>query len=360
VEKEAMALIRNNLNKANFFAFGIGSSVNRYIIEGMAHAGKGEPFIATSEEEARNKAAQFKSYIESPVLTHVKVSFKGFDAYDVEPLSIPDVFAQRPVMIMGKWKGTPTGKIILKGLNAEREITLEQEVSASKPDQSNISLKYLWAREKIRTLDDYENLGATEEGKKKITQLGLKYNLLTAYTSFIAIDSEVRTKDGKIVTVTQALPLPSGVSNYAIGESGLSEVVTTSYVMYNKSSAKSRMAGVVIEPESVVDKDEVTTVVAENPVFQGGDNAFRKFIKDNLVYPQEYKAMGLKGKVKVIFYVNEDGTITDIKVVKGLNTKIDAEVIRVIQLTSKMWDPGKTGGSPVRMKYKVTIDIEAK
>jgi Ca-activated chloride channel family protein len=361
VEKEAIDLIRNNLSRANFFAFGIGSSVNRFIIEGMAYAGNGEPFIATNEEEARIKAAQFKKYIESPVLTHLKVSFNGFDAYDVEPVSIPDVFAERPVMIIGKWKGNPNGKIILKGINADREITLEQEVSASKPDNSNISLKYLWARDRIRMLDDYENLGATEEGKKKIIQLGLKYNLLTNYTSFIAIDSEVRSKDGKIVTVKQPLPLPVGVSELAVGEGGNSGMMRTANGAVYKSSAQNYTAGVIVEKEEEpsISTDKIVLIAEEMPVFTGGNNALKKFIKENFVYPEEYKLSGLKGKVILSFVVNEDGTISDITITKGLNSKIDAEAIRVIKLTSKMWKPGKRAGVPVKVKYILPIDINA-
>ncbi len=97
VEEEAFDLIRNNLANANMFAFGIGSSVNRHLIEGMAHVGQGEPFIITRPEEAPAKAEALRTLIQSPVLTRVKVDFGGFDVYDVEPASIPDVLADRPV-----------------------------------------------------------------------------------------------------------------------------------------------------------------------------------------------------------------------------------------------------------------------
>jgi len=66
-------------------------------------------------------------------------------------------------------------------------------------------------------LDDYNNLRKDDERIREVTNLGLKYNLLTAYTSFVAIDSKVRNKDGQVVTVKQPLPLPQGVSNYAVG-----------------------------------------------------------------------------------------------------------------------------------------------
>jgi Ca-activated chloride channel family protein len=81
--------------------------VNRYLIEGMAKAGLGEPFIVTDPGSAGAVAEKFRQYISSPVLTNIRVDYDGFDVYDVEPKSIPDLFAQRPVVIFGKWRGAP-------------------------------------------------------------------------------------------------------------------------------------------------------------------------------------------------------------------------------------------------------------
>ena len=104
VEKEAFDLIRKNLNEANFFAFGIGTSVNRYLIEGMARAGMGEPFVVTQQAEAAQAAERFTEYVKNPLLTDIKVDFRGFDAFDVEPLAVPDLFAQRPLILFGKYR----------------------------------------------------------------------------------------------------------------------------------------------------------------------------------------------------------------------------------------------------------------
>jgi len=76
VEEEVFDLIRQNLGHANMFAFGIGASVNRHIIEGMARVGMGEPFIITKPAEAAAKAERFRAMIQSPVLTQVKVKFQ--------------------------------------------------------------------------------------------------------------------------------------------------------------------------------------------------------------------------------------------------------------------------------------------
>ena len=221
VETEAFELIRKNLNKANVFAFGIGSSVNRLLIEGMAAVGGGEPFIVENTEKGKEVAEKFQKYIQMPVLTQVNCVFNGFSAYDVEPLTIPDVMASRPIIVYGKWKGTPTGTISISGFTGGKQKYVETfDLSKVTASEKNSALKYLWARKRIELLGDYNNLQADDGRVKEITDLGIKYNLLTAYTSFVAIDNEIRNKTGVIETIKQSLPLPQGVSNLAVGGSG--------------------------------------------------------------------------------------------------------------------------------------------
>ncbi len=218
LEKEAFDLVRNHLDDANLFAFGIGSSVNNYLIEGLAHVGQGEPTIITQQEEAATAAERFRQYVQSPVLTRVKASFDGFDAYDVEPASIPDVLAERPVIIFGKYKGEAKGKITLTGHSGKKKFKTTFAVGKAKPDARNTALRYLWARERIRLLDDYNRLEPNDERVKEVTNLGLKYNLMTAYTSFVAVDREVvKNAKGELTEVKQPLPLPEGVEDSAVG-----------------------------------------------------------------------------------------------------------------------------------------------
>jgi Ca-activated chloride channel family protein len=218
VEEEVFDLIRKNLGDANMFTFGIGSSVNRHLLEGMARVGMGEPFVISKPEETREKAEKFRRMIESPVLTKVKVDFGKFGVYDVEPISIPDVFAERPVIVFGKWRGKPMGEITLNGMTNNGPYLNKIDIRKEKPLKSNSSLQYLWARHRIALLSDYNALRNDPDRITEVTQLGLDYNLLTAYTSFVAIDTEVRLVDGQAVTVKQPLPLPEGVSEYAVGK----------------------------------------------------------------------------------------------------------------------------------------------
>jgi Ca-activated chloride channel family protein len=210
--------IRANLNRCNVFAFGIGGSVNRYLIEGIAKAGMGEPFIVTEESEAEGAATKFREYIETPVLTDIQVRSIGFDTYDVNPMRFPDLLAQRPIILFGKWRGPVAGTIELTGKTGQGDFVSRLDVAGSQPDEGNSALRYLWARARIAELSDYGSSDLAEENIKAITALGLKYNLLTRYTSFIAVREVVTNPNGSAQDVKQPLPLPLHVSELAVGD----------------------------------------------------------------------------------------------------------------------------------------------
>ena len=217
VEREVFELVRRNLHNANLFAFGIGSSVNRHLIEGLARAGQGEAFVVTQPEEARAQAERLRRIIEAPVLTQVTARFEGLDVYDLSPSHLPDVMAGRPVVIHGKWRGQAgEGRLVIEGRSAAGP--WRAELPLPRPDAAAVALRQLWARERIAQLSDQEALEGGQARKDEITALGLRYNLLTQYTSFIAVDRVVRNiQPQDTTTVNQPSPLPQGVSELAIG-----------------------------------------------------------------------------------------------------------------------------------------------
>jgi Ca-activated chloride channel family protein len=216
-EKCVFNYIRENLNVCNVFSFGIGSSVNRYLIEGVAKAGMGEPFIVTTEAEAPAVAAKFREYIQSPLLTEIQVNSTGFDIYDVKPGRLPDLFARRPVILFGKWRGPISGTLELRGRAGQGDYLTRMDVSGVQPDEANRALRYLWARSHIAELSDYGFGDLDADRIRDITSIGLKYNLLTQYTSFIAVRETVSNTQGPAQDVDQPLPLPLGVSDLAVG-----------------------------------------------------------------------------------------------------------------------------------------------
>ncbi|WP_020569589.1 VIT and vWA domain-containing protein [Neolewinella persica] len=239
VEPEVFDLVRKNLNQANVYSFGIGSGVNRHLIEGMARIGKGRPAFVLNPSQADTVADKFRRYISEPVLTEMELDFGDkFEAYDIEPTSLPDVSRERPLVVFGKYRGKAKGQLKLTGyggyagLENQNGIPADQikseadtrkrqytfKLKGAIADARNAALAQLWARERIRRLDDYNNLRHNDARVEEVTQLGLDYNLLTQYTSFVAVEeTPVADVNDPLKTVKQPLPLPENVSATAVG-----------------------------------------------------------------------------------------------------------------------------------------------
>lgn len=211
-EKEACEVVTAQLGQSNVFTFGIGSSVNRHLVESLARAGQGEPFVVTRADEAADAAARFRQYVQAPLLSGVRITAEGFDMYDLEPQAVADLFAGRPLVVSGKWRGRPEGRIHVSGKAVAGPYEKVLEVGDFRPQARHESLARLWAGGRVARLLDRD----TPEDKEAITQLGLRYGLLTPYTSFVAVLEEVRNR-GEARDVEQPLPLPQGVSNLAVG-----------------------------------------------------------------------------------------------------------------------------------------------
>jgi Ca-activated chloride channel family protein len=228
VEAQSFRFIRKNLGAANLFAFGIGSSVNRALIEGMARAGMGQPFVVLNQAEAPSLVEKFQTYIQSPVLTSIKASFEGMEARDVVPESIPDLMSLRPLVLFGKYRGKG-GKIRITGVTGAGKFEQVLAIEGASTDKTE-PLRILWARKWVETLmDQYALLGESKEIQDAVTDVGLNHKLLTAFTSFVAVDSAVAREGGPLSTVKQPLPLPEGVSSYAVGGHAVGRAIGRGY-----------------------------------------------------------------------------------------------------------------------------------
>ncbi len=340
VETKVFDLMRKNLGDANMFTFGIGSSVNRHLIEGMARIGMGEPFVITKPDQAVITAKKFRKLIESPVLTGINVDFGKFKAYDVEPSNIPDVLADRPVVVFGKWRGSPFGTISLQGYTGKHRFLKNIDVSKTKALESNSALRYLWARHRIALLADYNRLNEQDERIKEVTNLGLTYNLLTAYTSFVAVDTQVRIQDGQTVTVKQALPLPRGVSDFAVGgkrafagkaysfNGPMPSVLGTRSNLAEEGMVHKKEDRLTTEPEKDAAAPDKNIIELGRITGTGGlsETSIRKLFEKqmpsfNACYKQVQKKQSqLKGKIVFRLVVDSAGQVINVHRDKGVNT----------------------------------------
>lgn len=106
--------------------------------------------------------------------------------------------------------------------------------------------------------------------------------------------------------------------------------------------------------EEEIQEAEIFTVVEESPSFPGGDEARILFLQDNIKYPQMARESGIQGTVYVTFVVEPNGSVSNVKILRGIGGGCDEEAIRVINLMPK-WNPGKQRGKPVRVQFNMPI-----
>ncbi len=208
---------------ARLFGLGVGSSVNHYLLDGMSRMGRGAVTYVGPNEPTDAVVERFYGYIGRPVLTDIEIDWGDLPVADVVPNALPDLFAGQPVTVYGRFTGAPTGgtaklKARLGGAPIEMPIKLDMRTSAE-----HTGLASMWARQQVDALQNYPNIRSSQADDatiKKVTDLALKYRVMTEYTSFVAVETrQEKQKDGTLKTVEVPLELPMGVENTAYGES---------------------------------------------------------------------------------------------------------------------------------------------
>lgn len=106
------------------------------------------------------------------------------------------------------------------------------------------------------------------------------------------------------------------------------------------------------EPEE--ESEQIFNIVEESASPKGGMAAFYKYVKDKIKYPPQARRMGIEGRVFVEFVISKDGTLTEVRAVKGIGAGCDEEAVRIVQ-TAPPWNPGKQRGKPVKQRYTLPI-----
>lgn len=112
----------------------------------------------------------------------------------------------------------------------------------------------------------------------------------------------------------------------------------------------------IIKPTADPDSSKIFGAAEEMPSFPGGEKALMQYIKDNTYYPEEMCEGAAQGRVMVGFVINEDGSISDIKVLRSLTPECDEVAVKIVKGMPK-WNPGKQNGKAVKTKYTVPVSF---
>jgi Ca-activated chloride channel family protein len=206
---------------ARVFAFGIGTAVNRFLLDKMAEAGRGAVEYVNLADKAEEAADRFYERVRSPLLTDLYIDWGGLPVTDVYPTRLPDLFSGQPLVVTGRYTQPASGKVHLKGTRAGGPFTRDIPVAFSSSTPPFDALAGFWARRRIDNLMSQDWLGLQQgtmkpELQAQITQLGLDYRLMTQFTSFVAVEDKIVTKDGKPQRVEVPVEMPEGVSHEGV------------------------------------------------------------------------------------------------------------------------------------------------
>ena len=214
-EAQVLKTIRDQIGSARIYAFGVGSSVNRYLLDGMADEGRGYARYVGLDEDALEVAEQLAANLKSPLLTDISIDWGDLDVRDVSPSRLPDLFAGNALRLYARHKASGQATITVTGLVNGRRATMPVTLSLT-GDADEPALPLVWARNRIAHLERNVAVGADPiASDAEITRLGLAYSLQTKNTSFVAVSEQVVNPTGESATARVPLPMVKGVSHEA-------------------------------------------------------------------------------------------------------------------------------------------------
>ena len=212
-EEQIFAALRQNLNGARLYTVGIGSAPNIFLASKMAQFGRGTFTHIADIKEIQEQMGRLFASIESPVLTDVKLTFEGVEVADLYPAHVPDLFMGQPLLIYGRITSGRKGKVRLTAHAGnepfETTIALDTTKATFHP-----GITTLWARQRVEDLIDHwreSDESNRAEIRTTVIHHAIQYNLVTRFTSLVAVEEVVVNPGGEMNTAPVPTELPAGM-----------------------------------------------------------------------------------------------------------------------------------------------------
>jgi len=213
-----------------------------------------------------------------------------------------------------------------------------------------------------------------ERRKPTFFQIGLLVTLLVVFLAFELVGTSDKPDEGYTGIVvlaeedqmiqTEEQKQPEQPQQQQEPQASAIEVVRNNVTVADFTITSEYFEGDLVQEQGYVEIDEgpgekieeapIFEIVEELPGFKGGDAARQRYLRDNTVYPTSAMSMNIEGTVIVSFVVEPDGSISNVKILRGVVASLDEEAIRVTKSMPK-WDPGKQRGKPVRARFNMPI-----
>ncbi len=210
-ETEILGAIHQRLGESRIFSFGVGSSVNRYLLDRMAKLGKGAVAYLGLNDSGAEVVDRFYDCISHPAMTDVEIDWGGLEVSEVYPRRVPDLFVGRPIILTGRFAGQADTTIRIAGRLGELDKEIRIPARLNDEAATHPGIACVWARKRIEDLTNQSTYDTNPDLPGEIKQVALQYSLMSAYTAFIAVDSSRVTTGDHGVTVVVPVPVPDGV-----------------------------------------------------------------------------------------------------------------------------------------------------
>src|SRR5262245_20708841 len=225
-EVEIFQEIRKSRGESRIFSFGVGSSTNRFLLDGMARFGAGTAAYLSLNDDATKVMEDYFNRIAHPAMSDISIDFGDMRVTDVFPQRLPDLFVGRPVIITGRFTGAAPETIHARGRVGGKPTEIAVTTNSSQNTARNV-LAAVWARSKITELSD-SALDAPPDVARanlpnQIKLVALEYGLMSAYTAFVAVDSSQVTAGDHGTSVNVPVAVPEGVKYETTVQEGRKE-----------------------------------------------------------------------------------------------------------------------------------------
>ncbi|MEG4232559.1 VIT domain-containing protein [Microcoleus sp. Pol11C3] len=375
-ENEVLALVQQSLKPGNrLYSFGVGGSVNRFLLNRLAEVGRGTSQVIRQDEPSAEAAEKFFREINSPVLTNIQISWEGMgEKPQIYPIAPPDLFASQPLVLFGKKTDRSPGQLRIRGTQAggkayeqilpvnfaqsggrQREST---SVTATATDFGNPAVAQLWGRSRIKDLMNQMFGGETKSLVESVTNTALTYRLLSEYTAFVAVSEEVRVEpDGVRRRVQVPVELPQGVSYEGIFQSEGAEPTrggTHSYtstrgpvpVSPAPAMAPQQGYGELQRPKPLASRLQV---VSAEGLDAGAIATLTQYLQSvNL-------PAGVSGETVWELSV-QDGRIARVAIDTQTSTLQGTDAVETLKKALSSWQPPAGFKGTLRLKLRITVD----
>ena len=225
-ELDILRLLNEKMGAARLFAFGVGTSVNRYLLDEMGRVGRGFTRYMDPTEQVGEVAAELASRLDAPLLTDIEIDWGELAPSDIYPSRIPDLFAGHAVRVQGRYKEPGRHTLMVRGKVNGRPAEMPLQAELADNEGSGKAVPLVWARSAIGdamfglTVPQHVRhnhpayFGLSDEVlKQRVTELGLSWSLVTQWTAFVAVSEKIFNPDPTLAPDSQVpLPMVKGVS----------------------------------------------------------------------------------------------------------------------------------------------------